>query len=279
MHGMAVCMVIPNDAEQEADTVLLRGSCFAGSWIEGKRDGPGLMSYTDGCQYEGNYKSGLKHGLGTIRWPDGTTFFGNFRDGKAHGAGELTFANGTRYIGNFNGKDWRPEGTVLLSFPVPAVLPEEEEYRDKYIVWRGGFSSAGLEGGGSLEDEKGNIFKAICTPAWGLNFPGVGTFCKGKLEGWGEVRFNSSHYARKRGQPEILQTRFIDGVAQFEEVSFDGDPYKVVDGKANDPDELERSREAVEVEEELFGYKLMSPDGHRVVRDEGKQWESSDSGD
>jgi len=61
MHGMAVCLVVPDFVtEEEAGqgTTLLRGSRFAGNWVHGKRDGQGFMAYADGCTYEGEYKNG-----------------------------------------------------------------------------------------------------------------------------------------------------------------------------------------------------------------------------
>jgi len=263
MHGMAVCLVVPDFVTQEAEKEgqkLFRGSRFAGNWSHGKRDGQGFMSYADGCTYEGEYKNGLKHGFGVLTWPSGDSFFGTFNCGKADGPGELTFANGVYYAGQFSGEDWRPRGEVCLSFPVTAVHPDDDEHAESSVAFRGGFTGEVPEGEACmLADEKGDVLR--------------GNFSDGAVSGDVFVELVSTDGAKAHGKPERYMGSFTNGKC-------------ILNSKFDSWRRLESELigdEADGIPDLFSGFSMhstgmTSPDGRRGARDdEGKEWESANS--
>ncbi len=53
-----------------------------GEFKEGKWDGKGTFTASDGMKYMGEFKYGKNHGYGTLIFPDGEIWNGEFRDDK-----------------------------------------------------------------------------------------------------------------------------------------------------------------------------------------------------
>jgi len=56
---------------------------------DGKRNGQGTMTYSDGDKYVGEYKNGKENGQGTYTFSNGDKYAGEYKDGKIW--------NGTEY--------------------------------------------------------------------------------------------------------------------------------------------------------------------------------------
>jgi len=67
-----------------------------------------LSPFLTSCEkYVGEYKDGKRNGQGTITWSDGKNYVGEFKDGKFNGHGKLTWSDGKKYVGEWkNGKKW-----------------------------------------------------------------------------------------------------------------------------------------------------------------------------
>ena len=58
-------------------------------------------------KYVGEFKDGKPNGQGTLTLSDGTKYVGEFKDGLENGQGTLTSYDGSKYVGEFkNGKEW-----------------------------------------------------------------------------------------------------------------------------------------------------------------------------
>ena len=55
---------------------------YEGEYKNGKFDGKGSFTFSDGRRYEGQFKNGEKHGKGTFTFPDGEMWDGEFREDK-----------------------------------------------------------------------------------------------------------------------------------------------------------------------------------------------------
>jgi len=54
-----------------------------------------LSPFLTSCEkYVGEYKDGKRNGQGTITWSDGKNYVGEFKDGKFNGHGKLTWSDG-----------------------------------------------------------------------------------------------------------------------------------------------------------------------------------------
>ena len=85
---------------------------YEGAARDGKAQGRGTVTRSDGASYEGDFVDGKEHGQGTVTRADsGSSYKGGWREGKRHGHGIRTFADGNRYEGEwrdgafFNGID------------------------------------------------------------------------------------------------------------------------------------------------------------------------------
>ena len=92
---------------------------YEGERKDGKPNGQGTHTWSDGRKYEGEFKDGKSHGRGTITHPDGTGYVGEWKDGKQHGQGTTTYIHGQKFVGEWkDGKTWNvtqtdKEGKVI----------------------------------------------------------------------------------------------------------------------------------------------------------------------
>ena len=83
---------------------------YEGEYKNGKFDGKGSFTFSDGRRYEGQFKNGEKHGKGSFTFPDGRKYVGEY-DGVTNCQGTMIFENGHKYEGEWkNNKPW--EGTL-----------------------------------------------------------------------------------------------------------------------------------------------------------------------
>ena len=54
------------------------GTLFVGSYVNSRREGFGIETFTNGSYYEGNYKKGKRHGKGKLHHKDGSDYTGDF---------------------------------------------------------------------------------------------------------------------------------------------------------------------------------------------------------
>ena len=80
---------------------------YEGEITNGKPNGQGTQTWSNGDKYVGEWKDGKKHGQGTYTFSDGSKYVGEFKFGKRNGQGTYTFYDGGKYVGEFfNGKMW-----------------------------------------------------------------------------------------------------------------------------------------------------------------------------
>lgn len=70
------------------------GSRYVGSFVKGKRQGHGKLTFAKGFTYEGAFFGNKYEGIGSCRYEDGRVYSGEFKRGKAHGHGKLIDKNG-----------------------------------------------------------------------------------------------------------------------------------------------------------------------------------------
>ncbi|XP_062417476.1 alsin isoform X2 [Pungitius pungitius] len=84
----------------------LKEATYDGSWLNGKPDGRGVLTWPDGRVYTGGFRSGLEDGFGEFVAPNKTLnktdqYLGHWRDGRMHGLGTYSYASGEVYDGSF----------------------------------------------------------------------------------------------------------------------------------------------------------------------------------
>ncbi len=77
------------------------GDKYEGFLKNGKREGKGKYTWSDGSYYEGGFKDDMKHGEGTFIWANGASYKGTFVNDVKDGRGVYVFANGDKYEGDF----------------------------------------------------------------------------------------------------------------------------------------------------------------------------------
>ena len=71
----------------------------------------GLLAACDAppTEYVGELKDGKREGQGRLTWSDGKTYIGQFKDGKPDGQGTFTFADGHKYVADLKDGRFSPE--------------------------------------------------------------------------------------------------------------------------------------------------------------------------
>jgi len=79
---------------------------YVGEISNGKPDGTGTLTYSDGKKYMGEWKNGEPNGLGISSSPDGGKYEGEWENEEMEGQGIFTLPDGMKYMGEFkNGKN------------------------------------------------------------------------------------------------------------------------------------------------------------------------------
>lgn len=79
----------PEDDEAKEEPVP---HFFDGNYVEGEREGLGLMHYPDGSKYHGNWASNLRHGQGAYTFSNGDIYSGEWKHGSRSGEGTYLYA-------------------------------------------------------------------------------------------------------------------------------------------------------------------------------------------
>jgi hypothetical protein len=85
------------------EVTFSNGDRFRGEFRNGRIDGQGTWtSGTSGNMYTGSWRNGKRAGEGTYSWSRGTQqYVGEWVDDKRQGRGTFTWANGDRFEGEF----------------------------------------------------------------------------------------------------------------------------------------------------------------------------------
>ena len=104
--------IISNGKPNGKGKLVFHDLNYEGDFLNGKRHGNGIQSWTSGLHqgesYLGEWKNDERDGYRIHVWPDGRKYTGKWKSNRQNGKGVLTNANGDSYNGHF--KDDQPEG-------------------------------------------------------------------------------------------------------------------------------------------------------------------------
>ena len=87
-------------------TIFPSGNVHEGHYLDDKRHGEGLFTYSSGCVYKGSYEKDYRNGIGTFLWEDGESYVGSWMKDKRHGQGKRTYNDGTVKEGQWHMGDF-----------------------------------------------------------------------------------------------------------------------------------------------------------------------------
>ena len=90
-----------NNLPQKGILFSIEGNYYEGKFLDGKKDGKGLILYKNGAKYEGEIKNNLHNGFGKLTQLDGEIFIGQWKNGKINGKGVRYHSNGDVYSGDY----------------------------------------------------------------------------------------------------------------------------------------------------------------------------------
>jgi hypothetical protein len=109
--------------------VDLDGNRYSGSFVNGKREGPGKWASMSGESYDGLWKDDVFNGQGTFIWADGAKYTGEWKNGVQDGYGIYFFTNGDKYTGYFHDNKFHGKGKYTWADgTVQEGLYEEGKY-------------------------------------------------------------------------------------------------------------------------------------------------------
>lgn len=111
-HGKGVMKYPPPPAGEDEEEKP--GDAFEGTMTEGKREGPGKYTWSNGAVFEGNYTDNKKQGKGKMTFPDKSVYEGDYTDDQMEGNGTYTYSNGDIYRGQF--KAGKRSGSGMYHF-------------------------------------------------------------------------------------------------------------------------------------------------------------------
>ena len=65
----------------------LENAKYEGDWVEGKREGKGVMTWKNGNKCDCEWKNDKRHGKGTLTYSNGDKYEGEWKNGKKDGKG------------------------------------------------------------------------------------------------------------------------------------------------------------------------------------------------
>lgn len=88
---------------QQSGEIMYNGCRYVGEYKDGKPYGKGKIYYNDGfiVSYEGNFVDGMRQGQGVIVWQNGDRYEGNWENNKMNGQGTYIWSSGNKYVGQW----------------------------------------------------------------------------------------------------------------------------------------------------------------------------------
>jgi hypothetical protein len=77
------------------------GNRYEGEWHESKRQGQGVMLYSNKDVYYGHFEDGRKHKFGIYKFFSGTVYQGYWERGRLHGTAKVIYGNGDVFEGTY----------------------------------------------------------------------------------------------------------------------------------------------------------------------------------
>ena len=163
----------------------LNGDYYKGDFVNGQKEGNGVMIYKNGTKYEGTFKNNKHEGFGKLIQLDGETFTGEWKDGKINGNGIRCHCNGDKYIGNYVNNIRNGHGNYTFS--------NGDSYEGNWVngkatgkgvfrfkngdMYEGEFKENIIMGAGNFKTKNGNVY--------------LGTFKNGLINGKGVLIFHN----------------------------------------------------------------------------------------
>jgi len=144
--------------------ITYSNSIYVGECKNGKREGHGILTFSDGENYDGQWENDKKNGTGIFSWSDGTNYSGEWKNDKKEGHGILTYSDGEKYDGHWHndkkngiGKTITQEGICEEKWKENKLIEiiNQNSYEEAYIYFNNIRKQAGmieLEPNGILQE-------------------------------------------------------------------------------------------------------------------------------
>lgn len=183
------------------------GYVYDGEIEDGKFNGKGKVTYTNGNVYEGDFKDGNFEGIGIFKFNniDGkwNVYEGEFKNNEFDGTGELKYANGYVYKGDFKngnfdgpGKMKYEDGSLYEGEIIHGLRngPGKMKYKSGDI-YEGNFKDDQLNGKGKITENNGDIYK--------------GEIENGLRNGKGEITYKNGNVKEGEFKDDIITGRYV----------------------------------------------------------------------
>lgn len=77
------------------------GDIYTGSFLDGKKDGHGLLTTRSKRTYDGGWANDVPHGFGVNTFPNGKIYKGEYKLGRPYGNGQWIYSDGKTYSGTW----------------------------------------------------------------------------------------------------------------------------------------------------------------------------------
>lgn len=99
-----------NCADGKGKYIYTNGFVYEGQFVNGMRDGLGILTEPNGNAYDGMWKADEMNGQGKYTWADGSSYSGEWKNGIRDGYGIFFFNNGDKYTGYFVNNQFHGKG-------------------------------------------------------------------------------------------------------------------------------------------------------------------------
>ena len=95
---------------------------YEGDVENGKPNGVGFLTTTNGGKYIGEWKDGFVNGQGTFTYRDGGVYEGEWKGGERNGQGTFTWKDGEKFVGEWmmdvrrNGTGYDKNGNITYKY-------------------------------------------------------------------------------------------------------------------------------------------------------------------
>ncbi len=140
---------------------------YEGEMVNGKKQGKGKYTFSNGATYEGDWSDDCPHGKGKYTYENGDIYDGDWKNGERSGNGTYITAYGHLYFGGYendqkngHGKFMNPNGDMYAG----GIKNNQKHGHGKYIfisgqTYEGEFKNDHRDGTGKMIYSSGDIYE------------------------------------------------------------------------------------------------------------------------